>query len=155
VKITGALLAILVAVFALLYQLRATIILPIPNTARLVWLKGYQGLDCVSYLNVAHGTVRDVPTGADWYTGDSKFFEVVTVFSDRYHIDETKLHPGDIAAFTGPNGAGEHVTAFLKPGVWIDSDLRRGNVAEYALQDKPANDEWFTGKVRILRWRQK
>jgi hypothetical protein len=165
---------ILCSAFALVYQLRATILFPMSNVQRLQWLNGYSGLDCVSFLVVAHGDTHHMPSAEEWYkSGDSKDFRVVTVFQDRQHIDESQLQPGDIAAFVGApcnkhtdtlvrpgvwlhaeyTCMGKHVAAYLHPGVWIDSDVRRGGVAKYDMRCKPVSDDWFSGEVRILRWK--
>ncbi len=143
------------AVFATAYRSRATILLPMSDVARMEWLDGYVGLDCTGFLTVAHGDASYLPSGAEWYRdAEPVSFNVVSVYESRADVDESKLEPGDIAAFTGPDGLGKHVAGFVRPGKWIDSDVRRGGVASYDLRTKPQSDDWFTGKVRILRWKK-
>lgn len=172
-KIAFLLCVCFAALFVTAYRLRATILLPMSNVQRLKWLDGYIGLDCTGFLTVAHG-LRQVPDYPEWYSSPNpEHFVVVATFASIRDIDESKLQPGDIAAIVGEpyvedlgievvNGVrlhkefvhfGKHVTAFLRPGVWTDSDVRRGGVAQYDLRQKPLSDDWFRGKVRILRWR--
>lgn len=150
-------LSVLIAIFASLtftYRLRATLPIPMSYVHRLEYLNGYAGFDCTTFLCVAHGTTTDYPKGEDFYRSTvSRFFKVVAVFPDVAHIDESKLQPGDVAAFLGNDGRGRHVVAFLRSGLWTDSDYRRGTVAEFSMQTKNTSDDWFTGKVRILRWK--
>jgi hypothetical protein len=44
------------------------------------------------------------------------------------------------------------VAAYLGDGVWIDADPRRGFVSKFRLTERAANDSFFFGKVRIVRW---
>lgn len=177
-KVSALLAVCFVSLFVTCYRLRATILLPMSNVQRLEWMNGYSGLDCTSFLTVAHGG-RHVPEFAEWYSAPNpKHFTVVATFASIRDIDESKLRPGDIASIVGTpyvedlgyetqyvNGKpfrfhkefvhyGKHVTAFLRPGVWTDSDTRRGGVAQYDLRSKPSTDDWFQGKVRILRWKE-
>lgn len=177
-KISALSLIIVAAIFSFCFQLRATVLLPMTNVQRLEWMNGYVGLDCTGFLTVAHG-LRQVPDYPEWYSeANPKHFIVVAEYASRRDIDESKLQPGDIAAFVGVPYVedlgyeeqivkgrkmrfhkefvhfGKHVTAFLRPGVWTDSDVRHGGVSQYDIQSKPNDDPWFQGKLRILRWRQ-
>ncbi len=161
------------SLFVMVYRVRATILLPMTYTERLRWLNGYVGLDCTGFLTVAHGD-RHVPDFAEWYSDRAPaHFILVAEFGSIRDIDESKLLPGDIVSIVGEpyveqlgtetiNGVtfrkefvhyGKHVAAFLRPGVWTDSDVRRGGVAQYDLRSKPLSDPWFNGRCRILRWR--
>ncbi len=113
---------------------------------------GYYGLNCTAFVALAHG---------EHFVNIDKLYAVpnntllIYELPNRYSINESRLQPGDLAVFRGPysDRVGLHVTAYLGNGNWIDSDTRRGQVAKYRLVDKPANDDWFQGEVRILRWK--
>jgi cell wall-associated NlpC family hydrolase len=112
--------------------------------------RGYYGFNCSGLIANAHG--EHFQNERQMYAGNAKL-HMIKDFSDRYHVDEAQLQPGDVAAYQGPAGFnGMHVAAYLGNGVWIDSDSRRGYVAEYHLKDVPANDPWFMGRVHIMRW---
>ncbi len=171
--LTLLLLLMPIALFSCCYRLRATILLPMSDTVRAKWMNGYSGLDCTSFVTVVHG-LRHVPEFHEWYSeANPQHFTVVATYATRYDIDESKLQPGDIAAFVGHphvedlgyeviDGVrlhkefvhyGSHVAIFLNAGRWTDSDTRRGGIAQYDLRTKPADDDWFSGNVRILRWK--
>lgn len=80
------------------------------------------------------------------YVGACAGQKIVASYWNTSDLDESKLEPGDVAAWHGV-----HVAAYLGNGRWVDSDSRRGNVATFRLADK-ANDGWFYGSVRVLRW---
>ena len=112
--------------------------------------RGYYGFNCSGYLSNAHG--EHFMNERQMYAGNAKL-HMVKDFSDRYHVNESELQVGDIGAFQGPAGfVGLHVAAYMGNGIWIDSDSRRGYVAEYKLGDKPSDDQWFMGRVHIMRW---
>lgn len=145
------------------------VVCPYPRdyVKRLQWLKGAptEGIipiDCGGFIANAKG-IR-APWGAVSYfdlprsMGASKGKPtsprlLVTTYASKADINESALLPGDMAQFTDDNGEAVHVIAFLRPGLWIDADYRRGNVAEFALSSKPSSDPWFSGHVRILRWK--
>jgi len=147
----------------LCYEMRP--FLPYPNdyVTRLSYLngwmsRGYYGFNCAAFLSNAHGeryySEREIWSGAHGKLA------LVAELADRYHVDESQLEPGDIAVFQGPErppylGRGLHAAAYLGNGVWIDGDTRRGFVGKFRLADRAANDPWFTGKVRIVRWTKK
>lgn len=153
---TILILAILAAFSAIVFNVRAFLPYPTNYIVRLKWLngwtsRGYYAFNCSGFISNAHN--EGFLSEQEFYAAKSEKLRIVAELSDRYHIDESKLQPGDIAAFRGTSDfEGLHVAVFLKPGVWIDGDTRRGYVATYRLQDKPATDEWFSGKVRIVRW---
>lgn len=174
-KVVTLLAVCFASLFVMAFRLRATILLPMTNVQRLEWMNGYSGLDCTGFLTVAKG-LRHVPDYAEWYSSPNpENFIVIAEFADKNDIDESKLLPGDIVAIVGTpyveqlgtetiNGVmfrkefvhyGKHVAAFLRPGVWTDSDVRRGGIAQYDLRKKPSSDPWFSGRVRILRWRNR
>ncbi len=129
--------------------------------------------DCTSFVTVASGR-RHVPDFDEWYSSPNPaHFTLVATFPDRYHMDESVLQPGDALTFVGHpyiedlgieviNGVklhkqfvhyGKHAIAYIRPHVYTDSDTRRPGVAQYDLRDKPATDDWFSGPVRVLRWK--
>lgn len=139
----------------LLYSVRAFLPTPPDNLARLHMLegwssKGYYAFNCSGVLTNAHG--EDWISEKAFYAGRANSIRIVASLPSRYAINEAALQPGDIAAFAGPSGTGQHVAAYLGSGMWIDGDNRRGNVARYRLATRPAGDTWFTGDVHIIRW---
>jgi hypothetical protein len=152
-KTLPAVVLLFSSLFIFAHRTRSTTILPMSNVTRLEWLNGFEGLDCTSFLIIAHGD-RQFIDGDEWYrNANPKKFAVVRTFASRDDIDESQLQPGDIAAFVGRDGKGRHVAAFLHAGLWIDSDYRRGNVDAWDMSTHLPNDDWFSGEVRILRWR--
>jgi hypothetical protein len=159
-RVEFAVAAILVAAGFLCYALRP--FLPYPNNCvtRLRFLdgwmsRGYYGFNCAALLSNAHG--ERYFTERQMWAGANKKLSLVTQFADRYHVDESAIQPGDIAVFQGPEtfpflGRGLHVAAYLGASVWIDADSRRGFVSKFRLAERPPNDLWFCGKVRIVRW---
>lgn len=125
--------------------------LPAAYVDRLVALEGHRSsmdvsFNCAAYICFAHSTPY-CDAGA-MYVGACTGQKIVANYWNTSDLDESKLEPGDIAAWHGV-----HVAAYLGNGRWIDSDSRRGRVATFQLADK-ANDSWFYGSVRILRWSQ-
>jgi len=132
------------------YDLRGFLPSPGGYITRAHFLKGWSsrggyGLNCAGFISNAHGSSYFSPE--EFYNAAPGQIELVLEFSNRSQIDESVLRPGDIAAWHGV-----HVAIFIKPGVWMDGDSRRGYVDSYRLQDKPASDPWFQGRVRIVRW---
>jgi len=123
---------------------------PSDYDTRLVWLEGQpadakHGFNCSDFISNAHGD--DYIEPAEFYDGAEGRLRVVQEVADRSQIDASKLRPGDVLAVHGV-----HVAAYLGGGRWVDADTRRGDVAEFTLDEKPATDPWFAGKVRVLRW---
>lgn len=156
-KITLLAALILSAVAMIAFQTRAFLPTAGSYATRLQLLKGwssqgYYGFNCSGFLSRAHGEA---------YRSEQAMFRggngltIVSDLDSRNQIDESKLQPGDIAAFGGPQGIGLHVAAYLGQGIWIDSDSRRGQVATYRLQSKSISDTWFQGRVHIVRWNSK
>jgi hypothetical protein len=122
------------------------------------WMsRGYYGLNCAALLSNAHG--ERYLTEREMWAGAQGKLALVAEYEDRHHVAESKIEPGDIAVFQGPTrppyiGRGLHVAGYLGNGVWIDADARRGFVSKFRLADRPENDRWFWGKVRIVRWNQ-
>jgi hypothetical protein len=152
---TSALAAVcLLAVCSLAWSFRVVCPYPTNYVTRLEWLNGAptQGmiaLDCVGFIANAKG-VR-APWGAVSQF-DLPARSVIAEYPSKNQVDESKLMSGDIAQFYDADGP-VHVIAFLRPGVWIDADYRRGNVSKFNLATKPMTDEWFSGRVRIMRWK--
>ena len=141
------------ALLSLIWNFRVACPYPRNYVTRLEWLAGAptQGivtLDCLGFIANAKG-VR-APWGAVSQF-DLPARRVIATYQDKNQIDESKLRPGDLAQFYDANGP-LHIIAFLRPGVWIDADYRRGNVSKFNLATKPMTDEWFSGHVRIMRW---
>ena len=154
-KILGVFIwTVLFAVLATWVIMGARPAIPFPSNylVRLSWLNGYaadakHGFNCSDFIANAHG---DDYIGPDeFYAGAEGRLRILAEFSERSDIDERQLLPGDVIAFHGV-----HVAAYLGNGTWIDADTRRGNVGTFKLEDKPASDPWFAGKVRVLRWIQ-
>lgn len=150
-----AILLTVVAFCIASYNLRAFV----PSSgyvARLTWLQGwkgtgYYGFNCSGYLANAHG--ETFISESDFFSGDSRTVRLFS-YSNRNAIDESKIEPGDIAAYQGPAPfQGVHVAAYLGGGLWVDSDARRGTIAAYRLANVAASDDWFKGEVRIYRWK--
>lgn len=156
------LLLVLAASFTLFHKARAFVPYPSNYVTRLRWLngwpsRGYYGFNCSGFLSNAHN--EHYLSERELYAGGYGKLLLIDEAADLHHIDETRLQPGDIAAFQGPTtppylGRGIHAAAFLAPGVWIDADPRRGFVTTWRMQDKSPTDPWFQNKVRILRWQQ-
>jgi hypothetical protein len=156
IKTALAAILILTAVAIADFNFRAFLPYPGSYVGRMMYLKGwssngYYAFNCSGFLSNAHGS--DFLNEREMYAGANGQMILVAEFANRSAVDENKLQPGDVAAFQGPSGfQGLHVAGFVRPGVWIDGDSRRGNVDTYRLQDKSNSDEWFQGKVRIMRW---
>lgn len=151
----GAILLLLIGAGWIGHSLRALTPYPTDYVTRLTVLDGWTSvgqyaLPCSGFISNAHG--ESLITEQEFYRAEDTRFKALMELASRWEIDETTLKPGDIAAFGGPAGDGIHVAAFLGRGTWVDGDARRGYVAFYRLQDKPEDDTWFTGRVRILRW---
>jgi hypothetical protein len=83
------------------------------------------------------------------YWGCDGALDIVAEYSDHTSIDQSQLQPGDVADFKGV-----HVAAYIGGGVWMDSDVKHGGVGTINLWMEPMDDPWFSGRVRILRWKQ-
>ena len=116
---------------------------------RLVDLAGtpYAQLNCSAYICAAK---RHAPCSAlSMYWGCDGALEIVAEYADHTLIDQNLLQPGDVAAIKGI-----HVVAYVGGGVWMDSDVKHGGVNPINLWMEPMDDPWFSGRVRILRWKQ-
>lgn len=145
---------ILIAVFSVGYNLRAFSPYPSNYLTRLNFLKGWSSKgfyahNCSGFIADAHG--EQWMSERDMYAVRGNL-RMVQDLSGKNAITEQGLHPGDIAAFAGPQGVGLHVAAYEGNGLWIDSDSRRGYIAEYRMSDKLSSDPWFQGRVHIVRW---
>lgn len=154
--LAAAILASVLASVSLAHDTRAFLPMPGGYLTRLHALEGWQsrgyyGLNCSGYIALAHGS--PYREAAEMYEG-SEDLPIVAEYATLAGINEADLRPGDVAAFEGHFSIrGIHVAAYLGNGLWADGDSRRGDVAEYRLQDKSPQDSWFQGRVRILRWR--
>jgi len=154
--------AILYSSASICFELRPFLPYPSNYVLRLRYLDGwfsygYYGFNCAAFISNAHG--ERYFTEREMWAGANGKLILIEEFSDRYHIQESRIRPGDIAVFQGPTtppyiGHGLHVAAYLGDGTWIDGDARRGRVATFALAQRPATDPWLSGKVRIVRWSQ-
>ncbi len=160
-KYLAVLLVIIATGLGLVYDLRG--ILPSPGNyvTRLLWLDGWStkgsiGLNCSGF--VANAKRERFLDADEMYAGGNGELLILAELPDRYAIDESTLETGDIVAFRGSGYydgrplEGVHVAAFVREGVWIDSDGRRGDVREFDMLSRSDDDPWFQGKVRILRW---
>ena len=116
--------------------------------ARLQRLVGtsYGVLSCSSYICAARRHERC--SAREIWNGCGGDLIIIEQTADKDNIDYTKLEPGDIAAFHGV-----HVAAYIGEGVWIDSDPAHNGVGTIRLENTKPFDPWFTGEIRILRWR--
>lgn len=143
-------IALLVVGAAALYpQIRALSPYPRNYESRLRWLVGYTNFNCAGFIENAHGdaTLKTIGT-----MHDPKYYRDgangrLSIVANR--IDYSVMRAGDVVTFAN----GEHVTAYLGDGIFVDSDFRRGNVATWQLNSK-IGDNYFQGAVRVLRWRQ-
>jgi hypothetical protein len=153
---TAVLLALIAGCLAFLYpHLRVLSPWPRDYVTRLRWFQGYTDFNCAGLVMNAHGNARLASIGAlmdPMYlqNGADGQLRIVADLPDRQSIRESQLRPGDVVTFLG----GGHVTVYLGNGVWEDGDFRVGreNVATWRMASK-ANDNWFLGPVRVLRWK--
>ena len=132
---------------------------PVDYLARLKMLWAWNssvgnGLNCSGFICNAHS--EPFRTSHDFYFNRKKDLILLAEVADRSHIDESKLQPGDIAAFEGlPSGPkpGVHVTAYLGDHVWAGGNGQRGYVAFYHLAQIEKDDPFFVGHVRLYRWK--
>jgi hypothetical protein len=127
---------------------------PIDYTSRLRMLAGWNtevgdGLNCSGFLSNAHG--ERFRSSQDFFANRFNDLDLLNETTLR-SIDESRLQPGDVAAFEGAK-SGSHVAAYLGRGVWIDADSRRGDVSTWQLSAKSASDAFFSGRVRLYRWK--
>jgi hypothetical protein len=106
----------------------------------------YAKLDCSGYISTAHGHERC--SAADMWNTCGSELKLVEHVADKDEIDYSKVRPGDVAAFHGV-----HVAAYLGDGVWVDSDPMHNGVGRIRLGNTNPYDPWFSGEVKILRWR--
>jgi hypothetical protein len=107
----------------------------------------YETLNCAEYICVAK---RHSPcAAADFWNDSCKDDGVVVQDVQRFEdIDQTKLEPGDVAAFHGV-----HVAAYIGNGMWMDSDFRHNGVGLMHRNHRPGG--WFFGEVKIFRWKNR
>jgi hypothetical protein len=63
-------------------------------------------------------------------------------------VNASELQPGDVVSFHGV-----HLAVYVGGGVWMDSIPERG-VGRLTTPPNPM-DLWYSGRVKILRWRNK
>lgn len=136
-----------------LYFTRAALPYPTNYLQRAQWLEGLHGLNCAGFVLNAHGEQTLATLGAftdphPIHDGLNGRLQIVADFDSRIAVDESRLQAGDVVSFAD----GGHVTIYLGHGRFVDSDYRRGTVAEFRLADK-SQDNWFAGHVRALRWK--
>lgn len=105
--------------------------------------ESYSDVTCSRLITKAR---RHAPCSArqfwDGCGGDLVVVQEVTSLSA---VNKGTLHAGDVLDF-----GGIHVAAYLGAGEFIDSVPERGCAKIDAVNP---HDPWYTGKVRILRWR--
>lgn len=121
---------------------------PLNYIERLFAFEGipYYELSCSQYIMHA-ARHSDCLADCVW-DGAHGEMELVADYPTLRAIDYSTLNPGDVAAFHGV-----HVVAYLGDGLWMDSDPQHNGVARIRLEDKNKLDPWFSGRVRILRWK--
>ena len=114
----------------------------------LVALRGtsYWTLQCSSYITTAHH-FRHCGAAEFWQNGCGGALVTVAEVSSIEKIPVAKLQAGDVIAFHGV-----HVAAYIGDGKFMDSDPNHYGVGDMT-PDAIHGDTWFTGKVRILRWK--
>lgn len=106
----------------------------------------YWTLQCSSYITTAHH-FRHCGAAEFWQNGCSGALETVAVVPSIDKIPVANLQPGDVIAFHGV-----HVAAYIGDGKFMDSDPVHGGVGDM-MPGAIHNDTWFTGQVKILRWK--
>jgi hypothetical protein len=134
---------------------------PVNYVARLKMLENWDtepgdGLNCSGFISNAHSD--RFHTSSDFYLNTFNDLNLIEEIGNRYQINESILAAGDVAAFEGPDWpraarAGVHVAAYLGHGLWVDADSRRGYVERFRMSDKDSTDQFFTGHVRLYRWK--
>lgn len=124
------------------------------TTNAMLAMKGqpYSNVSCYDFL---YRSAKQAPCKVI-RTGCEGRMKIVEEFHDAVilSIFEDELKPGDVAVFLG----GGHVAAYLGNHLWMDSTPR--GVQEFRLLDRAPFDYWYnpnprTGKIQILRWRNK
>lgn len=152
------------------YFVRAYSPYPLNYLTRLQSLENWNaaqgtGLNCSGFVSNAHGSA--FRHSYDFYELAGGDLELVGTAADFRSIDESKLLPGDLAAFHGPAGHknhghdGVHVAAYLGAGVWIDANGHTGLVTKFRMSNltmirdgvSRLDDTFYAGDVRLIRWK--
>jgi len=103
----------------------------------------YSQVTCSALITKAK---RHAPcSAADIWTGCDGDLAVIQKATSLSAVNKAKLRAGDVVDF-----GGIHVAAYIGDGSFIDSTPERG-VAKFDAVNP--HDPWYSGKVRILRWR--
>jgi hypothetical protein len=103
----------------------------------------YYRLNCSQYICMAKQ--QPYCNSADMYDGCYGALELIEQVPSLTEVDYSRLRAGDIAAFHGA-----HVAAYITGRTWVDSDPEHGGVG---IMKAVPHDPWFSGPVRILRWK--
>lgn len=105
--------------------------------------RSYSALNCSGYICYAkhHAQCR----AAEMWTGCSGDLLVVQEVSSFRGLRLSSLRACDVIDF-----GGIHVAAYLGSGEFMDSTPERG-VARFTAPN--LSDSWYSGHVRVLRWR--
>jgi len=116
--------------------------------SQLIALRGmsYWEMQCSTYITEAKG-FRHCGAGEFWNNGCGGALATVAEAPSYQAIDYSVLRAGDVLAFHGV-----HVAAYVGDGRFFDSDPTHGGVGPMT-PDAIHNDTWFSGKVKILRWK--
>ncbi len=116
--------------------------------SRLVNLEGtsYWTLQCSTYITTAK-QFRHCGASEFWDSGCGGALVTVTELPGYGAINPAKLQKGDVIAFHGV-----HVAVYVGNGQFMDSDPNHGGVGPMTPNALPG-DLWFTGRVKILRWK--
>jgi len=121
---------------------------PSDYLSMLVGLRGtsYWTLQCSTYITTAKH-FRHCGAAEFWNNGCGGALATVAEVPSIEKIPVTSLQAGDVVAFHGV-----HVAAYIGDGKFMDSDPNHGGVGDMT-PNAIHNDGWFTGEVKILRWR--
>jgi cell wall-associated NlpC family hydrolase len=113
-------------------------------------LKRYRGLSywrlsCTSYITTAKNFHHPCNAKQFWSNGCDGALLTVSEAPRFQDLNRAVLQPGDVIAFHGV-----HVAAYLGDGEFMDSDPTHAGVGTMT---PVAGDAWFTGAVKVLRWR--
>ena len=106
----------------------------------------YSVLNCAGFICAAHHHERC--SAKEMWEACGNSLKVIQQVAGKANIDYSTLRAGDVAAFHGI-----HVAAYLGDGIWMDSDPAHGGVGKFRLEKTNRFDPWFSGEIKILRWR--
>lgn len=107
----------------------------------------YWTLQCSTYITTAKHFGRHCGAAEFWKNGCGGALATVAEVPSLAAVPVDSLQPGDVLAFHGV-----HVAAYVGNGHFMDSDPTHNGVGDMT-PNAIKNDGWFTGKVKILRWK--